>query len=386
MKQILAAVLFTALCGFSCGSAIHSIFGANTPREAYTEDLKDRGLSKTPEGRAWLAASDTALAHAVPVTLPYSQHGFFAPGAPRALALRFQAKRGEKLLFTLTKKTPLPFVLYADVFDRSNQQTGPVLSVDTAATQFSYVVDATGEYVLRVQPELYQSGDYTLSVAVGPSLGFPVSGTKGTPGSFWGDVRDGGGRRHEGIDIFAPKLTPVVAATDGAITGVREGGIGGKTVWLRTSEKPLFLYYAHLDKQLVEEGQLVKAGDTLGLVGNTGNAMYTPSHLHFGIYTFSGPIDPLPFVQRGIRSSPLVAAKNLHQSLKLVKAQKTDAGVVVKAHTIVQPLATSAKNYIAVLPGGQLFQVPLAAARLVKTPVADSASIVAKPSPMQSIL
>jgi murein DD-endopeptidase MepM/ murein hydrolase activator NlpD len=64
-------------------------------------------------------------------------------------------------------------------------------------------------------------GEYTLSVSVGPSLGFPVSGNKASIGSFWGDNRDGGKRSHEGVDIFAAKLTPAIAAADGVVTGVR---------------------------------------------------------------------------------------------------------------------------------------------------------------------
>ena len=126
-----------------------------------------------------------------------------------------------------------------------NNET-PLLSADTSSTQFTFDATETGTYVLRLQPQLNQSGSYGLSIAVGPSLGFPVSGTKAKPGSFWGDSRDGGKRRHEGMDIFAPKLTPAIAAADGYISGVREGGLGGKTVWLNVNNRNIYLYYAHL--------------------------------------------------------------------------------------------------------------------------------------------
>jgi hypothetical protein len=206
---------------------------------------------------------------------------------------------------------------------------------------------------------LFRGGEYSLSITVGPSLQFPVSGNKAKAGSFWGASRDGGKRNHEGVDIFAPKSTPVVAAADGFVTGVREGGIGGKVVWVRVKDRNITLYYAHLDKQLVDEGQEVKKGQTLGLVGNTGNAQYTPAHLHFGIYTARGPVDPFPFVNPAIKTAPAVPAKNLQNYLKLTKTQKLPSDhTVAKANTLLVPIAVNAKGYITEVPGGNLIQVP----------------------------
>jgi hypothetical protein len=232
-----------------------------------------------------------------------------------------------------------------------------------------YKVDESLVHLIRLQPELLSSGSYTISIVSLPSLSFPVQG-KGNKAiqSFWGADRDGGKRRHEGIDIFAPKLTPAVASADGYVTGVRDGGIGGKTVWLRPDGKNIFLYYAHLDKQLVQEGQAVKKGDVIGLVGNTGNAKYTPAHLHFGVYTFGGPVDPLPFVNRALKTAPAVPAKNLAVTLKLTKPQKSRAGTVVQANTVLVPLAATSKGYIAELPDGTLIQAPFAAVKTIKQP------------------
>jgi hypothetical protein len=128
-------------------------------------------------------------------------------------------------------------------------------------------------------------------------LVFPVSGARSNIGSFFGDSRSGGKRKHEGIDIFAKKSTPVVAVCDGYITAVENGGLGGKSVWLRSNDGDWSAYYAHLDVQKVVAGQYVQQGDILGTVGNTGNAKYTPSHLHFCIYTYTGAINPLPIVK-----------------------------------------------------------------------------------------
>lgn len=134
------------------------------------------------------------------------------------------------------------------------------------------------------------------TAALSKSLVFPVSG-KSNIGSFWGAVRDGGRRKHEGIDIFARKGTPVVAICDGIIVSRGNTPRGGKTLWLQAVGHAWTVYYAHLDQQKVKVGQYVRKGEVIGTVGNTGNAKYTPPHLHFGIYTWLGAVNPLPYVK-----------------------------------------------------------------------------------------
>lgn len=112
----------------------------------------------------------------------------------------------------------------------------------------------------------------------------PVAGVRGRDiESTWGADRSGG-RKHQGADIFAPKGTAVVAATDGVVLSVGLDRLGGNVVYL-LGEGLTVQYYAHLDswEPGLTEGQHVKAGATLGRVGNTGNAATTPSHLHFGV-------------------------------------------------------------------------------------------------------
>ena len=102
---------------------------------------------------------------------------------------------------------------------------------------------------------------------------FPVAGRdEQAAQSFWGATRDAGRRSHQGVDIFAPRGTPVVAATAGVVTRVGQNALGGNVIFLVESGRRWAFYYAHLDRQLVAEGTRVAAGDTLGLVGNTGNA------------------------------------------------------------------------------------------------------------------
>jgi murein DD-endopeptidase MepM/ murein hydrolase activator NlpD len=123
--------------------------------------------------------------------------------------------------------------------------------------------------------------------------------------SYFRDPRDAGRREHHGVDIFAPRDTPVVAAASGFVSSVGTNRLGGNVVWLWDPDRKQSHYYAHLSSQAVRIGQRVDAGDVVGYVGNTGNARTTPPHLHFGIYAFrEGPIDPLPFVAGAVGPQP----------------------------------------------------------------------------------
>ncbi|MDB5253433.1 MAG: family metallopeptidase [Flaviaesturariibacter sp.] len=140
--------------------------------------------------------------------------------------------------------------------------------------------------------------------SVSRTLAFPVAGTKSHIRDKWGASRGGGIRRHKGIDIHARKGTPVVAVCDGVIVTRDHTPIGGNTLWLKSPNQSWTAYYAHLDKQLVREGQHVKKGQVIGTVGNTGNARTTPSHLHFGVTQGHSWVNPLPYV----KYAPKVAA------------------------------------------------------------------------------
>lgn len=132
----------------------------------------------------------------------------------------------------------------------------------------------------------------------GSSLRMPVVGVKSRDlNDSWHDPRDGGSRLHKGIDIFAPKGTEVVAAADGIITFIGDQRLGGHCLWL-TTENGASFYYAHLDRWApgLYEGMEVQSGDLLGFVGNTGNALHTPSHLHFGINQNDEMVNPYPLL------------------------------------------------------------------------------------------
>lgn len=112
----------------------------------------------------------------------------------------------------------------------------------------------------------------------------------------WGAPR-GTGRTHEGQDIFAPKGTPILSATKGYVYRIGENNLGGQTVSVISAGGRVY-YYAHLDQYArgLEVGDPVTTRTVLGYVGTTGNAVGTPPHLHFGIYTTTGAINPLPLL------------------------------------------------------------------------------------------
>jgi murein DD-endopeptidase MepM/ murein hydrolase activator NlpD len=120
--------------------------------------------------------------------------------------------------------------------------------------------------------------------------------TKRQIADTWGAPR-GVGRRHEGQDIFAPKGTPILSATSGYVYKIGENNLGGQTVSVISKGGRVY-YYAHLDSYApgLEVGDRVSTRTVLGFVGTTGNAQGTPPHLHFGIYTFTGAINPLPLL------------------------------------------------------------------------------------------
>jgi len=94
----------------------------------------------------------------------------------------------------------------------------------------------------------------------------------------FGAPRDGG-RRHKGIDVFAPYGTPVRAIGKGVVVRAYTSPMGGRSIILRVRTDRFF--YAHQAKNLVRTGQRVNAGQMIGRVGTSGNAEGGTPHVHF---------------------------------------------------------------------------------------------------------
>lgn len=144
--------------------------------------------------------------------------------------------------------------------------------------------------------------------ARGAALMVPVVGiAPAALSDTWNAPRDGGERQHEAIDIMAPTGTPVVAAAPGVIEKLFLSDAGGKTIYVRSPDKRIVLYYAHLDAYAngLREGQQVREGQALGTVGASGNADPAAPHLHFAVFETSPqaswyeegtPINPYPLL------------------------------------------------------------------------------------------
>ncbi len=94
-----------------------------------------------------------------------------------------------------------------------------------------------------------------------------------------------GARRHEAIDILAPRGTPVIAADDGVVKKLFTSIPGGLTVYQFDPDERFCYYYAHLDGYVdgLHEGQQLRRGEIIGYVGTTGNAPKDTPHLHFAL-------------------------------------------------------------------------------------------------------
>ena len=116
------------------------------------------------------------------------------------------------------------------------------------------------------------------------------------------------GRVHDAIDIPAPAGTPVIAAAEGEIIKLFESDRGGITIYQVSKDKKLIFYYAHLQGYAdgLAVGKTVWQGETIGYVGDTGNAGAGNYHLHFSIMITNNPkrywegtnINPYPLLRR----------------------------------------------------------------------------------------
>lgn len=372
----LALALAATLAASGCDrirEAAERVLDQRTARERYVASLEGAGLGGTALVHDWTDAGARALREAPVVPPVHVEEGYLPPAEPAAIAYRVQARRGQEVTFEVQLDDDTATTLFVDAWVPSLDSAGVlerVASADSGARLLVLEPRRDGEIVVRAQPELLRGGRFRASVRTAPTLGFPVGGRgERDIGSRFGAPRDGGRRGHHGIDIFAPRGTPVVAARPGRVTRVQTTPIGGHVVWLR-DDRGNSLYYAHLDRQAVTEGAEVAAGDTLGFVGNTGNARTTPPHLHFGVYRRgSGPVDPFWFVHRPRISVPRLTADTAHLGewvrsrrdghvLRAGPDARADSVVRLPRYAALRVLAATGTWYRVRLPGGPSGYLP----------------------------
>jgi len=161
-----------------------------------------------------------------------------------------------------------------------------------------------GQLIPGAPPELVRPApEVTAQLSTGGYV-FPVYGPASFGDTFGAPRADVSGGWHHGEDIFSPLGTPLLAVADGTVFSVGWNDIGGWRVWLRDRAGNEF-YYAHLSaySPLAVNGRQVRAGDVLGFMGKTGDAVHSAVHLHFEIHPVSllalgydGAVAPYPFL------------------------------------------------------------------------------------------
>jgi murein DD-endopeptidase MepM/ murein hydrolase activator NlpD len=103
------------------------------------------------------------------------------------------------------------------------------------------------------------------------------------------------GKLHAGIDLAAPEGTPYQAIHAGEVTSAGYAGAYGYSITVRHDDGTEIIY-AHSNRLFVQKGDQVKAGQVIGLVGNTGYSYGT--HLHIETHVDGEPTDPIPLLRQ----------------------------------------------------------------------------------------
>jgi murein DD-endopeptidase MepM/ murein hydrolase activator NlpD len=305
--QIFLIVIGLTLMVQSCNT-VKRTFQSDSPHENYRQALLDSKLADRPMVQEWIQSADSSLTEAAETSIPRKTTLTYFKDKPVAYSWKIELQEG-RVLHANFAATDTSHQIFLDLFSLDeDQEPSRITSASDSALHYESGQNQT--VILRLQPELLVSGSVNLSLTDQPSMDFPVAGASPSNiQSFWGAPRDGGARRHEGVDIFVDRGTPAIAAADGRVSRTGTSKLGGNIVWLRAKGRSL--YYAHLDTVIAQSVQQVQVGDTLGFVGNTGNAQTTPPHLHFGIYD-NGAVNPLPFINTAsTEPAPPTVAPNL---------------------------------------------------------------------------
>ena len=309
------------------------IASLSAPREPGPRDLLNQ---------RWNESAAELLRNPRRIAPPFADHGTLLAHEARGRAYAFAALEGQTLEVELARaaitENPydegLIFIdLYRVAWGGASWRLVRVEAVSLDPGRLTVRLPRTGEYVLRIQPDLLVNSYYGLRLELSAALEFPVSGRDlEAVQSVFGDPRDGGARLHEGIDIFAPRLTPVVAVSDGRAVP-KQNDLGGNVVYLNAAG--VSYYYAHLERAAMDRARRVRSGDVLGFVGNTGNAADTPPHLHFGIYDWgrnTGAVDPIPHLTErrfDEERPPVVPPLVETQPLSAHRLEPTPGGTIV---------------------------------------------------------
>lgn len=341
---------------------------------AYLNSLEQANLTDTALGRDWISASKEALLEPVDISPPFKEVFYVDSAAAFAVGYRFDVKRGQRIELEIGFQGQQLTRFFIDLFrvnGESTQEWVLVASSNQDKNRLEFEPRRDAPYVVRLQSELLRGGQFQVLIRNVASLDFPVSGRNSRSiQSGFGAPRDAGRRVHHGVDIFAPRHTPVFAPSKAYVRFVGEQNLGGRTVWLYDSKRSLHLYFAHLQRQDVEQYTNVEAGQIIGTVGNSGNARTTAPHLHFGIYVpGKGPVDPYHFISKtNVTPAKIeadlkalgywVRAKIPTVVLKSYLDSRSREGVPLEQNSPMKVLAAAGNRYRIQLPDGVSGCVP----------------------------
>ena len=352
-KQIIFCFLLFVVFLTSCKEEIVVVpdpFKPNNHHEAYQHQLETTGIAKTALGKEWIQGSKDALTNPTIIETPFSEDFYQDDRSIRSVGYRLSALRGHKVTINvssqLEKDETTLFVQVFRVVSDTLQQLEHIASNSDTLNYIEFEPQQDDDYIIRFQTEILRGGRFNIKVMSVPALAFPVSGKdKAAIGSLFGVPRDAGRRKHHGIDIFARRHTPIIAPCDGYVKSTKDNELGGKVIWFNDTERKQTMYFAHLQDVFVNEEDQVLKGDTIGTVGNSGNAKTTSPHLHFGIYK-NGPIDPYHFVVK-----PRTRFKKL-------LAKKEYIGTIARTNSATQlKVNNTRKNPKISIPENQIFNV-----------------------------
>lgn len=394
LKYILTFISLLIFSAAGCSDEIvDEKYYPSNAHDAYKHSLEQANLDITAIGSDWIDASKNVLVNPVEVTLPFQEVFYIDSASAFASAYVFDVLHGQKVDVKIEISSRRAVRLFIDLFRVTEDSLRPfihVASADENENRLEFETRRNGRYVVRLQPELLRGGRCSIVIRRMPSVDFPVSGKdESSIKSFFGVPRDAGRRVHHGVDIFAPRHTPVIAPAPGRVRFVGERGRGGNVVWLYDSKRYLHYYFAHLQTQTVERYDMVEAGDTLGTVGNTGNARTTPPHLHFGIYLQGrGPVDPFHFLAQTDTIPDRISADDTiigemvrtNSSAVIRESDGSMRNMTFKKNTVMKILAASKNMYRVQLPDGLTGYISSSSIELMNEPLqlksADGLNIV----------
>ncbi|HSJ07863.1 MAG TPA: M23 family metallopeptidase [Longimicrobiales bacterium] len=303
---------------------------ARATHELFTDSL--RYAAEPAVFAAWAESGRLAVSNAPTIRPPYAEAGVLGDSGG-ALGYRIDLRAGERLVVEFSPDSAAaPFL---DLYVTPGDSTARPFLSRSGPVRLEYLARTDGHVLIRLQARPGESTAYAIAVDRTAALTFPVLHDDASVIGHFLEARDGGARRHRGIDIHAPRGTPVLAAADGVVERVTENELGGLVVWIRETASNRKHYYAHLDAQHVRAGAVVRAGDIVGTVGNTGNAADTPPHLHFGIYRRGIAVNPMLYLDAPAGSGDeQVAREQADPGLAGTRARTRVAGAAFRVSNL----------------------------------------------------